>query len=102
VVAAQNVKIRALGREMQVPIADPEPLFTKDPAFDRLYFDHVHPNNSGYDHIAEAFFTAIITPTATTTLSLPDPPTLFTRPTSLRASRATAARGAIVEAGSRE
>ena len=59
-VAAQNVKIRALAKEMQVPLADPEPLFTKDPKdFDRLYFDHVHPNNSGYDHIAEAFFQAI-------------------------------------------
>ena len=101
-VAAQNVKIRALGRELQVPVADPEPLFTRDPNFDRLYFDHVHPNNSGYDHIAEAFFTAIVTPTPTTTLSLPGPPTLFTPPTSLRAPRATAARGAIVEAGSRE
>ena len=101
-VAAMNVRIRALGREMQVPVADPEPLFTKDPDFDRLYADHVHPNNSGYDHIAEAFFQAIITPTTTTTLSLPGEPTLFARPTSLRATRATAARPAIVEAGSRE
>ena len=98
-VAAMNVRIRALGREMQVPVADPEPLFLKDPAFDRLYTDHVHPNNGGYDHIAEAFFTAIITPTPTTTLSAP---ALFTRPTSLRPTRATAARPAIVEAGSRE
>ena len=63
-----NVRIRALGREMQVPVADPEPLFLKDPDFDRLYTDHVHPNNSGYDHIAQAFFQAIITPTTTTTL----------------------------------
>jgi hypothetical protein len=87
---------------MQVPVADPEPLFTKDPDFDRLYTDHVHPNNSGYDHIAEAFFQAIITPTTTTTLSLPGEPTLFARPTSLWVTRATAARPAIVEAGSRE
>jgi lysophospholipase L1-like esterase len=101
-VATQNVKIRALAKELNIPLADPEPLFTKDPSFDRLYFDHVHPNNSGYDHIAEAFFQAIITPTTTTTLSLPGEPTLFARPTSLRATRATAARPAIVEAGSRE
>jgi lysophospholipase L1-like esterase len=101
-VATQNVKIRALAKELSIPLADPEPLFTKDPNFDRLYFDHVHPNNSGYDHIAEAFFQAIITPTTTTTLSLPGEPTLFARPTSLRATRATAARPAIVEAGSRE
>ena len=71
----------------------------KDPTFDRLYIDHVHPNNSGYDHIAEAFFTAITTPTTTTTLSAP---TLFTRPTSLGPTRATASRPAIVGAGSRE
>ena len=99
-VAAQNVKIRALARELSVPLADPEPLFTKDPDFDHLYFDHVHPNNSGYDHIAEAFFQAIITPTTTaTSVSMP---TLFTRPTSLGPTRATAARRAIVGAGSRE
>jgi lysophospholipase L1-like esterase len=98
-VAAMNVRIRALAKELSVPLADPEPLFLKDPAFDRLYTDHVHPNNSGYDHIAEAFFTAIITPTTTaTSLSAP---VLFARPTSLRPTRATA-RPAIVGAGSRE
>jgi phospholipase/lecithinase/hemolysin len=99
-----NVRIRALAKEMQVPLADPEPLFTQDPAFDRLFTDHVHPNNSGYDHIAEAFYAAIITPTTTTTLSAPTlfAPTVFTRPTSLGSTRATAARGAIVGAGSRE
>ena len=103
-VADMNVRIRALAKELSVPLADPEPLFTKDPNFERLYFDHVHPNNSGYDHIAEAFFTAIITPTTTTTLSAPtlSAPTLFTRPTSLGPTRATAAGRAIVGAGSRE
>ena len=99
-VAAMNVRIRALAKEMSVPLADPEPLFLKDPAFDRLYTDHVHPNNSGYDHIAEAFFAAITTPATTaTSVSMP---TLFTRPTSLGPTHATAARGAIVGAGSRE
>ena len=99
-VAAMNVRIRALAREMQVPLADPEPLFTKDPDFERLYTDHVHPNNSGYDHIAEAFYTAIITPTTTAT-SVSEP-SFFTRPTSLGRTRATTARPAIVGAGSRE
>jgi lysophospholipase L1-like esterase len=99
-VAAMNVRIRALAKELSVPLADPEPLFLKDPSFDRLFTDHVHPNNSGYDHIAEAFFTAIITPTTTaTSVSMP---TLFTRPTSMGPTRATAARRAIVGAGSRE
>jgi len=96
-VAAMNVRIRALAREMSVPVADPEPLFLKDPNFERLYTGSVHPNNSGYDLIADAFFTAIITATTTAT-SLPAEPTLFTRPASLRATRATAARPAIGEA----
>jgi len=98
-VAAMNVRIRVLAKEMSVPLADPEPLFLKDPDFARLYFDHVHPNNSGYDHIAEAFFAAIITPTTTATSV--SAPVLFARPTSLRPTRATA-RPAIVGAGSRE
>ena len=96
-VAAMNVRIRALAKEMSVPVADPEPLFLKDPNFERLYTGSVHPNNSGYDLIADAFFTAIITATTTAT-SLPAEPTLFTRPASLRATRATAARPAIGEA----
>jgi lysophospholipase L1-like esterase len=98
-VAAMNVRIRALAKEMSVPLADPEPLFLKDPDFARLYTDHVHPNNSGYDHIAEAFFAAIITPTTTATSV--SAPVLFARPTSLQPARATA-RPAIVGAGSRE
>jgi lysophospholipase L1-like esterase len=99
-VAAMNVRIRALAKEMSVPVADPEPLFLKDPNFERLYTGSVHPNNSGYDLIADAFFAAIIAPTPTaTSVSMP---TLFTRPTSLGPTRATAARRAIVGAGSRE
>jgi len=98
-VAAMNVRIRALAKEMSVPLADPELLFLKDPDFARLYTDHVHPNNSGYDHIAEAFFAAIITPTTTATSV--SAPVLFARPTSLQPARATA-RPAIVGAGSRE
>jgi len=98
-VAAMNVRIRALAKEMSVPVADPEPLFLKDPDFARLYTDHVHPNNSGYDHIAEAFFAAIITPTTTATSV--SAPVLFARPTSPQPARARA-RPAIVGAGSRE
>jgi lysophospholipase L1-like esterase len=99
-VAAMNVRIRVLAKEMSVPLADPEPLFLKDPNFERLYTGSVHPNNSGYDLIADAFFAAITTPTTTAT-SVSEP-TLFTRPTSLGPTRATAARRAIVGAGSRE
>jgi lysophospholipase L1-like esterase len=100
-VAAQNVRIRALAREMGVPLADPEPLFLSDPAFDRLYTGHVHPNNGGYDLLAQAFFMAIITPTTTTTTATsPSAPVLFARPTSTRPTRATE-RPAALGVGSR-
>jgi lysophospholipase L1-like esterase len=61
-VAAMDVRIRALGREMNVPVADPQALFVKSPSFDNLYVDHVHPNSAGYELIAQAFFTALTTP----------------------------------------
>ena len=61
-VAAQNVRIRALAKEVGVPLSDPEPLFLKSSSFASLYADHVHPNDAGYDLIAQAFFAAIATP----------------------------------------
>jgi lysophospholipase L1-like esterase len=64
-VAAMDMRIRALGREMNVPVADPQALFVKSPSFDDLFVDHVHPNGAGYELIAQAFFTAIATPLET-------------------------------------
>jgi lysophospholipase L1-like esterase len=63
-VSEQDVRIRALAREMNVPLADPEPLFLKSPSFTSMYVDHVHPGDSGYELIAQAFFAAIATPAA--------------------------------------
>jgi lysophospholipase L1-like esterase len=98
-VSDTDVRIRALAREMNVPLADPEPLFLKAPNFESMYVDHVHPNDSGYELIAQAFFTAIVMPTTTATSV--SAPVLFARPTSLQPARTTA-RPAIVGAGSRE
>jgi lysophospholipase L1-like esterase len=94
-VAAQDVRIRALAREMNVPLADPEPLFLKAPNFTSLYVDHVHPNDSGYELIAQAFFAALTTPLATSTSAAP--PALLTPPGSAPPLRASArpARSAI-------
>jgi lysophospholipase L1-like esterase len=90
-VAAMDVRIRALAREMSVPLADPQPLILKDPDPERLYVDHVHPSDAGYELIAQAFFAAIATPVeAAASGGLP---ALFTAP---RAG----ARRAIVAAGS--
>jgi lysophospholipase L1-like esterase len=86
-VAAMGTRIRALGREMNVPVADPQALFAASPNFQNLYVDHVHPNNAGYELIAQAFFTAIATPPGTSSgaglSSLPGVgslPKLFHRP----------------------
>ena len=84
-VADMDARIRALGRELGVPVADPQALFVASPNFQNLYVDHVHPNNSGYELIAQAFFAAIATPAGTSGagLSLPglgSVPMLFSRP----------------------
>lgn len=77
-VASQNVLIRALAKEQSVPLSDPEPLFLKDPNFASLYADHVHPNDSGYALIAQAFFAAITTPGPTSSAGFA--PTLLANP----------------------
>jgi lysophospholipase L1-like esterase len=63
---AMDVRIRDLGREMNVPVADPADLFLKDASPERLFVDHVHPNDAGYELLAQAFFTALSTPATTT------------------------------------
>jgi lysophospholipase L1-like esterase len=78
-VAGMATRIKALGREMGVPVADPQALFVKAPNFDSLYVDHVHPNNSGYELIAQAFFTAITTPLEAATAAA-GPPILLDHP----------------------
>jgi lysophospholipase L1-like esterase len=72
-VAAQDDRIRALAKELNVPLADPQALFVKDPNFAHLYVDHVHPNDAGYELIATAFFNAITGPVepSSTALALP-------------------------------
>jgi lysophospholipase L1-like esterase len=78
-VAAQDDRIRALAKELNVPLADPQALFVKDPNFAHLYVDHVHPNDAGYELIATAFFNAITGPVAPSSTSLALP-ALFTSP----------------------
>ena len=73
-VADMDARIKALGREMGVPVADPQALFVASPNFQNLFVDHVHPNNSGYELIAQAFFTAIATPSGTSAAGLSSVP----------------------------
>jgi lysophospholipase L1-like esterase len=66
-VAAMDVRVRALAREMNVPLADPQALMLKDANPERLFVDHVHPSDAGYELIAQAFFAAIATPAESST-----------------------------------
>jgi lysophospholipase L1-like esterase len=94
-VAAMDERIRALAREMNVPLADPQALFLKDASPERLFADHVHPSDAGYELMAQAFFTALATPGEASASGFV--PLLFAAPAAPRP-----APGAIVGAGPRQ
>jgi lysophospholipase L1-like esterase len=80
--SATNDSIKALGREEGVFVVDVFEAFRRQGGeVSRFFTDHVHPNASGYDVIAEAFFQAIAfgrpAPTTSSTRGLP---TLLHRP----------------------
>jgi lysophospholipase L1-like esterase len=66
-----NERIRAMAREERVAVADVHRLFTSQagPPFS----DHVHPNDVGYDLVAQAFLEAITGPVGATSASRPGP-----------------------------
>jgi lysophospholipase L1-like esterase len=58
-----NTRIKAMAREEGVPVADVHAAFLRRPDWAAtLFTDHVHPNDAGYDVIAQAFFEAISKP----------------------------------------
>jgi lysophospholipase L1-like esterase len=57
-----NELLREIAFEEDVPVADLEEAFLAEPALPPLFFDHVHPNDDGYDIIAREFFEAVTTP----------------------------------------
>jgi lysophospholipase L1-like esterase len=74
--SATNDSIKALGREEGVFVVDVFEAFRRQGGeVSRFFTDHVHPNASGYDVIAEAFFQAIAfgrpAPTTSSTRGLP-------------------------------
>lgn len=78
-VAAQDRRIRDLARAEGALLADLEAAFLGAPALGGLFADHVHPNDAGYEAMAQAFFEAIVRPpTAAAGL---DGPVLFQAPT---------------------
>jgi len=65
-VAEQDVQIRAIAAQEGALLVDLEKAFYKAGGNDlsQLFFDHVHPNDRGYQVMAEEFFKALSTPSA--------------------------------------
>jgi lysophospholipase L1-like esterase len=63
-VAAMDVRIREMARAEGAVVADLEPAFLHAPAWPALFTDHIHPNDAGYEVMAQAFFEAITRPPA--------------------------------------
>jgi lysophospholipase L1-like esterase len=61
-IAIVNGYIRDMAREEHVVVADMEPAFlhTTNMEYGVLYVDHIHPNDAGYEVMAQAFFDAIV------------------------------------------
>ena len=54
-----NVAIKALAQQEQVLLCDMNAEFKAQPDLASLYFDDVHPNDAGYQVMAQAWFKAI-------------------------------------------
>lgn len=88
-VAEQNRLIRTLAAQEGALLVDLEPAFYKAAGSDlsQLFSDHVHPNDRGYQVLADEFFKALSSPTgdasgsaATWMLALDPPPVLDLQP----------------------
>jgi lysophospholipase L1-like esterase len=68
-VAVINARIRDMAREENVVVADLEAAFlhTTNMEYGVLYTDRVHPNDAGYEVMAQGFFEAIVHPAAAAT-----------------------------------
>ena len=61
-VAAMDVRIREMARSEGAVVADLEAAFLRAPSVPALFRDHIHPNDAGYEVMAQAFFEAIAHP----------------------------------------
>jgi lysophospholipase L1-like esterase len=77
-VAGMDVRIREMARTEGAVVADLEPAFLHAPAWPALFTDHIHPNDAGYEVMAQVFFDAIVHPATSATDF--GGPQLFKRP----------------------
>jgi lysophospholipase L1-like esterase len=61
-ISAMDARIREMARAEGAVVADLEAAFLRDAQLSRLYTDHIHPNDAGYELMAQAFFEAISRP----------------------------------------
>jgi lysophospholipase L1-like esterase len=84
-VAAMDARIREMARAEGAVVADLEAAFLRESSLPRLFADHVHPSDAGYEVMAQAFFEAITQP-ATAASSAAEPRRAF--PATRSATRA--------------
>jgi lysophospholipase L1-like esterase len=65
-VRRMNDLVRAMARQERAPIAEVHGDFLKQSSLPPLFFDFLHPNDDGYQLIAQAFFNAITRPLSAT------------------------------------
>ena len=65
-IAGMNVRIRDMARAEGAVLADMEPAFLTNAAWPRVFTDHIHPNDAGYEIMAQTFFEAITRPATAT------------------------------------
>lgn len=61
-VAEQDRLIREMAAQEGALLVDLEKEFLKQPELSDLFFDHVHPNDAGYEIVARTFFLALVQP----------------------------------------
>ncbi len=59
-----NDLVRSMARQEGVPIAEIHGDFLAQPSLRDLFFDHVHPNDAGYQIIAHSWWNAITSPSS--------------------------------------
>jgi lysophospholipase L1-like esterase len=64
-VSQQDEYIRELAAEEGALLVDLERAFLAQPDLGQLFFDHIHPNDAGYQIMADTFFEALLRPRGT-------------------------------------